>query len=370
MLDLLPLVGKELAAGALLAFALLAICGPAPLWDVPAHSEASGRTGANGVSEVPESLGASKAFETSETAKAEHMHYDTAMVQLVADLRDYAQSKRPGFLLIGNGGTPLLLAENGNTVDNASRYAHSVDGIMAESVLYGWDDERGRETPEEERTYFERIFAMAQVQDLTALTLDYTKHARESRKAHEYAQQHGYKEYTSHSRELDRIPLESPWGENALDIHNLHEIQNYLVLLNPSRYPTKEAYLQALCGTNYDLLILDPFYAGELLRAEDVRSLQQKQNGGRRLVVAYLSIGEAEPWRPYWNPAWETHPPAFLGEKNETWDSYRVRYWTPAWQRILYGTPTSGLDAILTAGFDGAFLDVIDTYAYFQQNEP
>ncbi len=106
------------------AAALLAIGGQAPFWDGPSRSEA---------------------------ADTERMHYDTAMVDLVANLHDYAQKQKPDFLLIGNGGTSLLLATDGNTADNASRYAHSVDGIMGESVLYGWDDEPGKGTPEEER---------------------------------------------------------------------------------------------------------------------------------------------------------------------------------------------------------------------------
>lgn len=38
-------------------------------------------------------------------------------------------------------------------------------------------------------------------------------------------------------------------------------------------------------------------------------------------------------------------------------------------ENILYGTPDAYLDTILAAGFDGAFLDVVDGYQYFQQTE-
>lgn len=46
-----------------------------------------------------------------------------------------------------------------------------------------------------------------------------------------------------------------------------------------------------------------------------------------------------------------------------------MKYWRREWKNILYGTPDAYLDTILAAGFDGAFLDVVDGYQYFQQTE-
>ena len=44
---------------------------------------------------------------------------------------------------------------------------------------------------------------------------------------------------------------------------------------------------------------------------------------------------------------------------------FKVKYWRPEWQTILYGSSDACLDKIMAAGFDGAFLDVIDAYYYF-----
>jgi cysteinyl-tRNA synthetase len=79
-----------------------------------------------------------------------------------------------------------------------------------------------------------------------------------------------------------------------------------------------------------------------------------------------MSVGEAETYRPYWQTAWEDAPPAWLAAKNEDWvGSYKVKYWTREWRALLYGSQSAYLDQILAAGFDGAFLDVVDAYDYF-----
>ena len=96
--------------------------------------------------------------------------------------------------------------------------------------------------------------------------------------------------------------------------------------------------------------------------------------GSGALVISYLSIGEAENYRAYWNEAWDAdgdgHPdagaPAWLGESNPAWpDNYKVRYWMPGWQRIML----QRIDALIDAGFDGTYLDIIDAWECFDSGE-
>jgi len=94
--------------------------------------------------------------------------------------------------------------------------------------------------------------------------------------------------------------------------------------------------------------------------------------GGTKTVLAYLSIGEAESYRFYWNPAWlvggvrGTHRPAWLGPANPDFpNNYKVHYWDPSWQAIIYGSTNSYLDRIIARGFDGVYLDVIDAYEFW-----
>ena len=116
--------------------------------------------------------------------------------------------------------------------------------------------------------------------------------------------------------------------------------------------------VEALVATKSDLLVIEPTHDGKWLTREEVERLGA--NG--RVVLAYFSIGEAESYRAYWKAEWKTKPPAFLGAVNADWDgNYKVRYWLPQWQAIT----RARLDEVADAGFDGAYLDIIDAYEYW-----
>ena len=133
-------------------------------------------------------------------------------------------------------------------------------------------------------------------------------------------------------------------------------------------YATKVDFINALAATNYDLLIIDPYYQGsDALTVAELASLKTKANGGKRLVIAYMSVGEAETYRAYWQPTWDKKPPSWLSEENESWPgNYKVEYWNADWQAIIYGNDSSYLKSIVDVGFDGVYLDIIDAYEYFE----
>jgi cysteinyl-tRNA synthetase len=92
-------------------------------------------------------------------------------------------------------------------------------------------------------------------------------------------------------------------------------------------------------------------------------------------VLAYLSIGEAESYRYYWHREWDrlgdgvpdAGAPAWLEGENPQWrGNYKVRYWDPGWRSILYGRSDAYLDGIISRGFDGVYLDLVDAYLYFE----
>ncbi|MBN1895856.1 endo alpha-1,4 polygalactosaminidase [bacterium] len=119
-------------------------------------------------------------------------------------------------------------------------------------------------------------------------------------------------------------------------------------------------------ATAFDLIITD--YSsdgseyGELTR-DQVQNLKHGP-GGRKIVLSYLSIGEAEDYRFYWQPGWKPGDPAWLGPENPDWEgNFKVRYWDPGWQAVIF----SYLDRILAAGFDGVYLDIIDAYEYWEE---
>jgi cysteinyl-tRNA synthetase, unknown class len=82
-----------------------------------------------------------------------------------------------------------------------------------------------------------------------------------------------------------------------------------------------------------------------------------------RLVIAYLSIGEAEEYRDYWRPEWAQRRPDWLLAENCRWPSnHLVQFWQQAWKDIIFSGPNSYLDRIMAAGFDGLYLDRVDVY--------
>ena len=129
-----------------------------------------------------------------------------------------------------------------------------------------------------------------------------------------------------------------------------------------------------IAASPFDLVVID--YSrdgcnyGRFTRKE-VEKMKTKADGGRRLVVAYMSIGEAEPYRFYWKKGWKPGKPNWLLTPNPRWpDNYRVKFWNPEWQEIIYGREGSYLDQIIDAGFDGAYLDIVDGYEAFMKKRP
>jgi cysteinyl-tRNA synthetase, unknown class len=124
--------------------------------------------------------------------------------------------------------------------------------------------------------------------------------------------------------------------------------------------------LQQLADSPFDLIVIDYTKDGDDQSAftpSELARLKVKPDGTRRLVIAYLSIGEAESYRGYWQDAWKKQKPAWLLKENPEWEeNYAVCFWDPGWQAIMCGNPQARLDRILAAGFDGVYLDKCDVF--------
>ena len=152
---------------------------------------------------------------------------------------------------------------------------------------------------------------------------------------------------------------------NDEDINSLSEAKNFLCLLNPENFSNIDEYYEALRNTNYDLLLIEVSYNNIFFTKEQIEELKIKDNGGKRIVIAYLSIGEAEDYRYYWKKKWNKKKPNWIVKENENWEgNYIVKYWTPEWKNIVKEYQKK-LDEI---GVDGYLLDTVDTYQYFEEN--
>jgi len=123
--------------------------------------------------------------------------------------------------------------------------------------------------------------------------------------------------------------------------------------------------IDKLSQLNYDLIIIDYSYdgseAGEI-KSEEVNKL--KESGKK--VFSYLSVGEAEDYRFYWEDSFKENPPSWLLSENPNWPgNYTVAFWDEGWQKIVF----EYIDRIVKAGFDGIFIDRVDVYKEFADKD-
>ncbi len=292
-----------------------------------------------------------------------------------ADMRAFVQKisasargARPGFIIIPQNGHELLSLSPDEAGPPAGDYLAAIDGVGREDLFYGYEDD-DRATPADVTAQIRTYLDLARGAGKTVLVTDYC--ADPARVDDSYARNAaaGYVSFAADRRELDDIPIYplEPVNAGADDVLALSGVRNFVFVLSPESFASRGGYLAALRATRYDLLIIDLFYDGQPLSADEVESLRSKVGGGRRLVVCYLSIGEAEDYRYYWDPAWSVAPPPFLaGENPDFPGNFKVRYWDEAWQALIVGAGDAYLNRVLEAGFDGVYLDIIDAFEYFE----
>ncbi|RME71425.1 MAG: hypothetical protein D6776_10230, partial [Planctomycetota bacterium] len=105
----------------------------------------------------------------------------------------------------------------------------------------------------------------------------------------------------------------------------------------------------------FDIAILD---------AAVRRPPRELSGNGRRLVLAYLSLGEIAEH----DPAWPRHARApWLVEPNPDWPgAWRVDPRDPRWQAHVFARAAR----LLARGFDGLFLDTADVGPWLEERDP
>jgi cysteinyl-tRNA synthetase len=149
---------------------------------------------------------------------------------------------------------------------------------------------------------------------------------------------------------------------SAQDIpeRNWLAVNDYIIQLQRAR-------VDRLAPTAYDLVIADIALAGN--SPAEIARLQESA-GGDKLVVAYMSIGQAATFQYYWLPEWSMtgERPEWADSPDGTWaGDIWVHYWDPRWQSIIIGGEDSYLDRIIDMGFDGVLLDRVDAATYYEE---
>ena len=149
--------------------------------------------------------------------------------------------------------------------------------------------------------------------------------------------------------------------------------------------------VDALAGSHYDMLVLEPTrtdWSSDDKLFDTKRMVQRLRNTKasdgvhRKLIIAYIDIGQAEDWRWYWtwskewapgDPLPSDWPDYILTHDPDGWGgNYPVAYWDTRWKDIViygknqdsspHGNYNSVIDEVIKDGFDGVYLDWVEGF--------
>jgi cysteinyl-tRNA synthetase, unknown class len=90
-------------------------------------------------------------------------------------------------------------------------------------------------------------------------------------------------------------------------------------------YQLQHADPDRIGETAFDLAVVTLATAGS---SPEVIPALKNSPGGPKIILCYMSIGQSENYRWYWDPDWEQNPPDWLDLPDGTWaGDHWVRYW-------------------------------------------
>jgi cysteinyl-tRNA synthetase len=285
------------------------------------------------------------------------------MVDFVLDISIYAKEQNPDFHIFPQNASELWVV---------SGYLAGVDGIGQEDIYYGYDSD-GVKTPTDVTSELEDNLAEFVNAGKVVITTDYvfddpntpsfsSDALARIEDAYSQSRANDFVPYCA-VRELSHLTI-NPGHEPAPNSSpvTLDSVQDFIYILQHSEELSRSVFLDSLASLGFDLIVMDYEDDGGAYTSAEISTLKQKSGA---ILLAYMSIGEAEDYRFYWQKDWSSkrNRPDWIEGENPDWKgNYLVRYWEDAWQQIIFGTDSSYLDAIISQGFDGVYLDKIDSY--------
>lgn len=295
--------------------------------------------------------------------------YREEMRKFVISISEYGKKYNPHFIVVPQNGHELITDDGTENGSVHKKYISAISGVGRESLFYGYAKDN-EPTPENEKKQMLALCSLFKKYGKKVLVTDYCSGKKKADDSYFKNKQNGFISFAADDRELSTIPAYplKPRDSSSEHIDKIEKAKNFIFLPNPKNYDTKTQFVKALADTDFDILIIDLFHFDEALTKSDLHKLKTKHGGGRRLVLSYLSIGEAEDYRYYYRSGWKTLKPEWLKNENPLWrGNYIVKYWNKEWQRIITGNKNSYLHKIINADFDGVYLDIIDAFENFEK---
>ncbi|MGB4665106.1 MAG: endo alpha-1,4 polygalactosaminidase [Bacteroidales bacterium] len=299
--------------------------------------------------------------------KDNNIDYREEMRNFVISISRYAKNINPNFIVVPQNGQELILDD----AELKYNYIYAIDGTGREDLFYGYygDDIK---TPIEDNEFMLDYCLKHRDYNKVVMVTDYCFTKTKMDSSYLLNQQYNFISFAADHRELNNIPQypDKPFNENSDDINKLSDAKNFLYLINSENFSSKQDFINTVSQTNFDVIIMDLYHNDEKYTKSEIEKLKVKKNGSKRLVICYMSIGEAEDYRYYWNNIWKVIKPSWLLKENPEWEgNYIVKYWDKEWQKIIYGQDDSYVKKIIDSGFDGVYMDIVDGFYYFEENE-
>ena len=350
-------------------------------------SEAPSVSGDSSVGGGTASGGGSTSADAADTVPVFDGDYRAAMRSFIIRIAAYARTKpaadgsvNPRFIVIPQNGQEVAWNNDDDigVKEPDKAYFATIDGCGREDTFFGCNADNVA-TNKSDRAYFKEICAPFLKAGKTVLSIDYCSSLKNIKSSYDLNAEAGYVAFAAPDRNLSVIPEIAgaedfyPYKKNNSDINKLSDAKNFLYLLNAFDFEDADgsvpgsAFVNALKPLDYDLIVMDAFTndGDNVFTKAQISSLKKKAGGGKRLVIAYMSIGEAEDYRWYWN---QKKDKPWLDAENPEWEgNYKVKYWLSEWQDIICGGKDSYIQKIMNAGFDGVYLDIVDAFQYFEE---
>lgn len=284
------------------------------------------------------------------------------MQDFVIEISNYSKAQNENFAIIPQNGEELMFKflDDGEGFDE--NFINAIDGYGIEELFYN-----GSFLPDNYRL---DLLLQAKTKK-PILVSDYTESQTDYDSSIIFNSDAGFVPFPRTSINYDyKIIPQTVFHENSNNIKKVSEAKNYLYLISNENFATKQSFLDSIKTTNFDLIIIDAFFGNDLFTETEIESLKTKANGGKRMVISYISVGSAEKYRYYWQSDWKLKSPnwlykAYAGYEDEIW----VKFWKKDWEEIIYGNDNSYMKKIINAGFDGAYLDNVEAFYFLYYDE-
>lgn len=132
-----------------------------------------------------------------------------------------------------------------------------------------------------------------------------------------------------------------------------------------------------LVASPYELLVLEPTNTTKAAPSFNSKGMVQQlhatkaKSGRKRIVLAYINVGQAENWRYYWKSNWKEPkqgtpgtPDFMLTIDPDGWDNnYPVAFWDQRWKAILLTNSNSMIRRAINDGYDGVYMDWVEAFS-------